>query len=40
MNDNNKQQHPQQPPIDPYQGLNDPDVKAWIERNYSKNGKQ
>ena len=30
-----EQQKAQQPPIDPYQGLNDPDVRKWIEQNYT-----
>jgi hypothetical protein len=28
-----EQQKPQQPQPDPYKGLDDPEVKAWIERN-------
>jgi hypothetical protein len=27
------QEKKQQPQRDPYEGLNDPEVKAWIERN-------
>jgi hypothetical protein len=28
-----QKQHPQQPQRDPYEGLNDPEVIAWIQRN-------